>query len=357
MRRDGEGVNRADFVPDTIWVRGEGEFYLVPLRRADDPEAWLRVVESGEAIATQVDDGTDAHGGRGIFPTSSSSAVWLMEKMLALLDVSGGMNVLEIGTGTGYNAALLAERAAPGQVTTIEVDPAIAAHARWVLHETGQPVTVITGDGILGHPENAPYDRVVATAAAVTVPYAWVRQTRPGGRLLVPLDGPFRYGALACLAVDGDGGAHGRLHGEAGFMPLRSQRPRTVSWRRTHDDADVTTTRLYPHEPFTDFDAAVAVGTKIPGCVPGRTKADGIESLRLAHADSGSWASLTPAEEGRDEYEVRQYGPRRLWDELEAAYRWWSDVRRPDHTRFGLTVTAEGQAFWLDTPDQVVSPR
>jgi protein-L-isoaspartate(D-aspartate) O-methyltransferase len=350
-------MRREDFIPDTIWVRDGDGFYLVPLDRADDPGRWRRLVESGDAIATQVDDGTDRYDGKGIFPTSSSSALWLMEKMLDLLDVQKGMNVLEIGAGTGYNAALLAERAVPGHVTTMEVDPAIAEHARQALLKTGYPVTVITGDGALGYAENAPYDRVVATASVVTVPYPWVRQTRPGGRVLLPLDGPFRYGALACLIVHVDGAAHGRFHGEAGFMPLRGQRPKTVSWRRTHDDAQVSATRMYPHEPFTEFEAAFAVGTKLPGCVPGRTLADGVASIRLAHSDSGSWASLTPAEEGHDEYELRQYGPRRLWDELEAAYRWWTDAGRPDHTRFGMTVTPEGQTLWLDTPDQVVSPR
>jgi hypothetical protein len=51
---------------------------------------------------------------------------------------------------------------------------------------------------------------------------------------------------------------------------------------------------------------------------------------------------------------VRHVGPRRLWDELEAAYRWWTDAGRPEHTRFGVTVSRDGQTFWLDSPDQIV---
>jgi hypothetical protein len=109
-----------------------------------------------------------------------------------------------------------------------------------------------------------------------------------------------------------------------------------------------------PREPFTDFDAGFAVGVGLPGVYPGRKDEGSTEkTLLLSHAESGSWASLTP---GADEHEVCQYGPRRLWDELEAAYDWWIRAGRPDHTRFGVTVSPESQTFWLDTPEQVVSP-
>ncbi|MFJ5119991.1 MULTISPECIES: hypothetical protein [unclassified Kitasatospora] len=56
----------------------------------------------------------------------------------------------------------------------------------------------------------------------------------------------------------------------------------------------------------------------------------------------------------RTEYEVVQSGPRRLWDEVAAAYRWWADQDGPGHERFGLTVTPEGQTAWLDSPDHPV---
>jgi hypothetical protein len=74
----------------------------------------------------------------------------------------------------------------------------------------------------------------------------------------------------------------------------------------------------------------------------------------LSHAGSRSWASLTA---GPGEHEVAQYGPRRLWGELEAAFDWWVRAGRPDSTRFGLTVTPEGQSYWLDTPDQLIALR
>src|SRR5262249_34013893 len=145
MQGNGTGVNREDFIPDVIWV-GQEDGWMVPLNRADDPETWSKLVNSGDAIATQVDDGTGEYDGKGILPTSSSSARWVMDRMLDLLDIHAEMNVLEIGAGTGYNAALIAKKVAPGHVTTIEVDPGIAQHARAVLGRTGLPVTVITGE-------------------------------------------------------------------------------------------------------------------------------------------------------------------------------------------------------------------
>jgi protein-L-isoaspartate O-methyltransferase len=345
-------VRLEDFAPDLIWVLG-GEGVFLPLRRSDDPERWLQLCRGDDPIAIQIDDGRD--DGHGVLPTSSSTAPKLMARMLELLDAREGMDVLEIGAGTGYNAAMLAERTRTGRVVTVEVDPAIADHARAALRRTGHPVTVVTGDGTLGHPERAPYDRVVATAAATTVPYAWVAQTRPGGRIVLPLAGSFQHGALLRLTVGDDGAARGRFHGEAPFIRLRNHRPDDPVWSRNEDDAQVATSRRYLNEPFTDFDAGFAVGAALPGCVWGRKAGPGpARAIRLSHADSGSWASLTP---GADGHEVRQHGPRRLWDELEAAYDWWVHAGRPDSTRFGLTATPEGQTFWLDTPDQVVAPR
>ncbi|WP_131787109.1 methyltransferase domain-containing protein [Protofrankia symbiont of Coriaria ruscifolia] len=346
-------MKREDFVPDVIWVR-RADGWMVPLSRAENPEEWLRIVNDDDAVVTQADDGTNEYDGRGIVPTSSSSAPSVMAEMLDLLDVTVGTDVLEIGTGTGYNAALLAERAAPGHVTTMEIDPTIAAHARQVLERTGYPVTAITGDGTRGYPEHAPYDRVMATASALRVPYAWVEQTRPGGRIVLPLVGGFGCGAFLRLTVDRNGSAQGRFHGGASFMRLRNQRDDEALWEIWDTaDAEATTTGLFPREPFTDFEAAFALGVRLPGWVTGeRNDSDGSTILLMSHFDSGSWATVTS---GTDGHKVYHYGPRRLWEELEAAYEWWTGAGRPNHSRFGLTVTPEAQTFWLDTPEKLVS--
>ena len=105
---------------------------------------------------------------------SSSSQPSLMALMCQALEVGDGQRVLEIGAGTGYNAALLAHRLGPGAVTTVDLEPEITASARAHLDAYGtraaRSVAVVTGDGALGHPPRAPYDRIMATCALPSVP-------------------------------------------------------------------------------------------------------------------------------------------------------------------------------------------
>ncbi|WP_026311601.1 methyltransferase, FxLD system [Parafrankia elaeagni] len=108
--------------------------------------------------------------------------------MLEQLLVLPGQSILEIGTGTGYTAALLAHLTGEaGQVTTIDIDPDVTAAARETLTATGHgAIAAITGDGRHGHSDGAPYDRIVA-AGAWDIPGAWWDQLAPRGRLVVPL--------------------------------------------------------------------------------------------------------------------------------------------------------------------------
>ncbi|GLZ10745.1 O-methyltransferase [Actinomadura sp. NBRC 104425] len=206
-------IDRRVFIPETVWVVRDAQ--LVALSRRDEPEEWERLVASDEPIMTQIKD--------GMWPTSSSSAPSVMAKMIGALRVDAGMRVLEIGTGTGYNAACLAALGA--EVVSMEIDPSAADHARHALRVAGfGDVTVITGDGEKGAPAHAPFDRVICTAAAHTVPYAWVEQTRPGGVIVVPWAATFHpAGPLAVLEVRADGTAEGPFVSPAYFMPLRGQ--------------------------------------------------------------------------------------------------------------------------------------
>lgn len=102
------------------------------------------------------------------FATSSATGPGLIGLMLDQLQLRPGMRVLEIGTGTGYNAALLAELVGTaGHVTTVEITPEVAEQARQALAVAGVAnAEVICGDGEYGHPTNAPYERIIATPAA-----------------------------------------------------------------------------------------------------------------------------------------------------------------------------------------------
>lgn len=127
-------VDRRLFIPETVWVVEDMRF--VPLSRADDPDRWERLVTSDEAVTTQVKD--------GMWPVSSSSGPSVMAEMIGTLRLGPGMRVLEIGTGTGYNAACLAALGA--DVTSVEIDPVIADQARANVRAAGcRGVEVVTG--------------------------------------------------------------------------------------------------------------------------------------------------------------------------------------------------------------------
>ena len=134
---------------------------------------------------------------------SSSSQPGMMAMMLDQLDVRPGHRVLEIGSGSGYNAALLNHLVGEtGTVVSVDVDPDLVGDARTRLDEAGAScVTVGCGDG-LGWPEHAPYDRIIATVGVWDIPPSWTAQLAPDGRMVVPVDlrGPQR--SIAFRPVD-----------------------------------------------------------------------------------------------------------------------------------------------------------
>jgi protein-L-isoaspartate(D-aspartate) O-methyltransferase len=148
------------------------------------------------------------------------SAPHMVAIMSELLDVGEGFNILEVGTGSGYQAAVLAELAPKGRIVTVERVSELADKARGLFEALGYGnIVVVAGDGTEGVPRFAPYDRVIVTAAAPKVPDALVAQLAAGGRLLVPV-GERRVQTLMEVLKDADGGVRMVSHGGCVFVPL-----------------------------------------------------------------------------------------------------------------------------------------
>jgi protein-L-isoaspartate(D-aspartate) O-methyltransferase len=118
-----------------------------------------------------------------------TSSTEMITRMLRLLDVQPGDHVLEIGTGSGYSTALLAElTGAHGSIVSIDVDPEMTQRATRLLTDAEyKQVLLVTADGREGWFTHAPFDRLIAWAAANEVPHAWRDQTRPSAVLVVPM--------------------------------------------------------------------------------------------------------------------------------------------------------------------------
>jgi protein-L-isoaspartate(D-aspartate) O-methyltransferase len=169
------GTIRSDVVADAFAAVPRECF--IPAVRA---EQGLDGVYRDEAFVTK----REQHG----MPVSSSSQPTMMAQMLELLELRPGDRVLEVGAGTGYNAALISQIIGPrGELTTIDVDPELVRSARSALRRAGYRPRVVAGDGRAGWPQRAPYDRVIVTASADRIPRAWLDQLAAGGRIIVPL--------------------------------------------------------------------------------------------------------------------------------------------------------------------------
>ena len=157
----------------------EEAFRAVP-RHLFLPGVPLARAYADEAVAVQAVDGVT---------TSSASQPSMMAIMLEQLDLRPGHRVLEVGAGTGYNAALMARIVGPrGHVVAVDIDADLVDGAARTSPTPGwRDVELVCADGALGHPPGAPYDRIILTVGSGDVRPEWVAQLAPGGRLLLPL--------------------------------------------------------------------------------------------------------------------------------------------------------------------------
>lgn len=317
-----------------------------PERITTDDPRWLPLAYSDETLVTQRKEHPDQPG--FAWSTSSSTRPSLMLRMLHILDVGDRTSVLEIGTGTGYNAALLCERLGSDYVTTIDIDPELTGVARERLAGAGYRPTVATADGPAGYLPGAPYDRIIATVATEGVPYAWIEQTSPGGVILADIRprGMTWAGALARLTVADDGTAHGPLIPCTwGFMSTRSDATRPGVPEPIPIDARTVRTRISDigGEALRAPGLSLLIWRRLPGinAFPG-------PDLTQITSPDGSWAKATKTTPAKIEYG----GPADIWAEVEHAHAWWMDHGRPEVDAFGLTVTGPyDQRLWHQAPD------
>ncbi len=155
------------------------------------------------------------------------SQPYIVALMTDLLDLEGGERVLEIGTGSGYQAAVLAETGA--EVFSLETVERLAKPARARLDELGYDrVRTRVGDGYLGWPEEGPFDGILVTAAPERVPAALIDQLKPMGRMVVPIGRPHQHQMLTLVRKDLGGTVSADAVLPVAFVPMVAGRPRDL---------------------------------------------------------------------------------------------------------------------------------
>ncbi|WP_306369941.1 methyltransferase domain-containing protein [Nocardiopsis sp. CC223A] len=319
---------RHRFIPDLVWP----DALSPPLHRTSDPERWTRLVYGGDAVTTQANDGG---AGPRNEPSSSSSAPQVMADMINAAGVGPGMRVLEIGTGTGWNAAILASLVGPtGHVTSVEIDPRIAALARERL--TGAGVTVRTA---ADPPSGEVFDAVIATCAVTRVPGPWLEAVAEGGRLVLPWSPHPAAHSTPIVALTRSGkSASGPFVREAAFMRDRTQRPGGLRFPGLGE-------RPVPMGRFP-VGSVELIGsgmmTQLLLMTPGRRLGTGVRPFQGGHGrivwmgDGEAWAYVWP------DGTVTGDGESSLARDLAAAYRSLLDAGLPALDTFSLEAAQDG---------------
>lgn len=324
---------------------------LVTPDQIEQAEQWLARIYTDDALITLMSERNQ--------PTSSSSAPCAMADMLESLDLHPGMRVLEIGTGTGYNAAILAYLTGdPHLVFTVDLYPALTEKARERLDRVvGPGVTVHTGNGLNGYTQAAPYDRIIAAASWYRVPLPWLDQLRPDGIIVMNLRGRLGWcGFLRVVKIGPRRAARGIFTGGSEFMVLQEQeapyasfvslitrytsRPVTERFPVTRQDFDL---QQLSHNPFL-----LVLQLAFPHLYQGWIKAetDIAPAMCLIDTTSETLLKFCPtAEAAAWTLEIR--GDRHVWEGITQIWRQWQSLHDPPLTDFVVEIDEKGQQFML----------
>lgn len=286
--------------------------------------------------AEQVD--TDAWTG---VPTSSSTLPSLMATMVEDLRVEDGHQVLEVGTGTGYNAALLCARLGDHLVHSVDINPDFVSAAHGRLATLGFAPCLTAGDGQAGHPGGERFDRIIATCSVHRhLPAAWIEQTNPDAVILTDVALGIE-GGLVRVTRDAAGRVHGGFTAAGGrFMAARTaatcyplpQRAPYAAETGTRSST-VTAADVQTHYPFR-----LLLALELPDAeLVYHSAADGAMALQLQTSD-GTWARAPLTGGGG----VTYGGAVDLWRTVEAGWQWWNEQGRPAQDRFGYAREADG---------------
>lgn len=149
------------------------------------------------------------------------SQPYVVALMSQLLDIKQGMKVLEIGTGSGYQAAVL--QAMGAKIYSVEIIPTLANRATGFFKKQKIPILVKNSDGYFGWQEYAPFDRIIITAAANHIPPPLLKQLKPGGKLIPPLGRTLFYQTLTLISLDEKGKASSEHFDGVRFVPMTGE--------------------------------------------------------------------------------------------------------------------------------------
>ena len=337
------------FVPRFYRQNSGGQWTSID---SDDP-TWLDSVYADVPLVTALLP--DEHGRQVVVSSSTKPA--LMLRMLDALDIEPGHRVLEIGTGTGYNAALLCHHARgetsnEAVVVSVDIGADLVDTARARLLELGHSPILVTGDGIRGVASHAPYQRIIATCSVPAIPWDWAEQLDEHGQLLADLKIGLHAGNLVLLRRYTD-----RLEGRflpkrAGFMSARARDAATPIPRLPGPPPELTghtSTRLDP-DPWTALVPwFLAQAGRVPIIRYSRS-GQSLDTHAFTAAD-GSHCEIGPADSNGTR-QVNYGGTHALWANVEDAHHEWHSHDQPGWERLGLTITPDGaHRLWLDTPD------
>jgi protein-L-isoaspartate O-methyltransferase len=337
-------VPRHVFVPR--WWQWAGPAGWTACDGQADKQQWMSAAYCDRTLITQL--GTahadyarpgDHPGGR---PTSSATQPGLVVQMYRFAGITDDVDVLDVGTGSGYGCALLARRLSSHRVTSVDVDDYLVKAAAERLASAGlhPQVSVCDATG----PLPGSYDRIVSMTSVAPVPASWLAALRPGGRLVTALAGT---GLLITADKTPDGGAAGHVEWyRAAFMAARSAPDYPPALLEQFPDArngdgEHVSTGRYPVLSIGNaWELYSMLGVSMPGIQDHYEETDhGQRTAWLLHPD-GSWARATATAD--DPPIVHQSGPRRLWDTADdIRHAWLRDGKLPAYGA-NVIITPDG---------------